>query len=60
MSERAFELTNTCCQLNPANYSVWQFRRNLLKALTKDFDPEFKFIEEMIQENPKNYQIWFV
>jgi len=23
MSERAFELTGTCLQLNPANYSVW-------------------------------------
>jgi hypothetical protein len=23
MSERSFELTTTCAQLNPANYSVW-------------------------------------
>jgi protein farnesyltransferase/geranylgeranyltransferase type-1 subunit alpha len=58
LSERALELTTTCSQLNPANYSVWQFRRNVLKALEKDLEAEFKFTEEMIFENPKNYQIW--
>ncbi|KAI6176226.1 hypothetical protein M3Y97_00775700 [Aphelenchoides bicaudatus] len=58
MSERAFELTTTCSQLNAANYSVWQFRRNLLKSLNKNTDDEFRFTEEMIFENPKNYQIW--
>ncbi|KAI6187341.1 hypothetical protein M3Y98_00232800 [Aphelenchoides besseyi] len=71
MSERALELTTICSQLNPANYSVWyvdldsldvrmfrQFRRNILKALNKNLDAEFKFSSEMISENPKNYQIW--
>ncbi|KAI6239557.1 hypothetical protein M3Y99_00545100 [Aphelenchoides fujianensis] len=58
LSERALELTTTCSQLNPANYSVWQFRRNILKELNKDLEAEFKFSEEMIYENPKNYQIW--
>ncbi|KAI6214309.1 hypothetical protein M3Y94_00252300 [Aphelenchoides besseyi] len=58
MSERALELTTMCSQLNPANYSVWQFRRNILKALNKNLDSEFKFSSEMISENPKNYQIW--
>ncbi|CAD5221754.1 unnamed protein product [Bursaphelenchus okinawaensis] len=58
MSERAFELTTTCSQLNPANYSVWQFRRNLLRALKKDLNQEMTFCKDMACEHPKNYQIW--
>ncbi|KAI1710890.1 protein prenyltransferase alpha subunit repeat domain-containing protein [Ditylenchus destructor] len=58
MSERALELTKTCTMLNAANYSVWQYRRNLLKTLNKDIAEELRFCEEMAAENPKNYQIW--
>ncbi|KAI1704429.1 protein prenyltransferase alpha subunit repeat domain-containing protein [Ditylenchus destructor] len=58
MSERALELTKTCTMLNAANYSVWQYRRNILKALNKDIAEELRFCEEMAAENPKNYQIW--
>uniref|UniRef100_A0A914E0P3 Protein farnesyltransferase/geranylgeranyltransferase type-1 subunit alpha n=1 Tax=Acrobeloides nanus TaxID=290746 RepID=A0A914E0P3_9BILA len=57
-SDRALELTTTCTQLNPANYTVWQFRRNVLKALEKDISEELRFCEETIFENPKNYQVW--
>uniref|UniRef100_A0A8R1TK87 Protein farnesyltransferase/geranylgeranyltransferase type-1 subunit alpha n=1 Tax=Onchocerca volvulus TaxID=6282 RepID=A0A8R1TK87_ONCVO len=52
MSERA------CVDLNPANYTLWQYRRALLKALNKDLNNEFNFISEVIEENPKNYQVW--
>jgi protein farnesyltransferase/geranylgeranyltransferase type-1 subunit alpha len=65
LSERTFELTTTCIQLNAANYSVWQFRRNILKALAKsqgDFAKnladEFEFCENTAYDNPKNYQVW--
>ena len=58
ISERAFELTETCARLNPANYSVWEYRRKILKGLGKNLEEELQFCEESILENLKNYQVW--
>lgn len=58
MSERTLELTKTACQLNPANYTVWCYRRQILDHLKSDLNEELTFIGQMIQENPKNYQVW--
>uniref|UniRef100_A0AC34Q066 Protein farnesyltransferase/geranylgeranyltransferase type-1 subunit alpha n=1 Tax=Panagrolaimus sp. JU765 TaxID=591449 RepID=A0AC34Q066_9BILA len=58
ISERAFELTTTCARMNPANYSVWEYRRHVLRGLNKDLKKELEFCEEMILENLKNYQVW--
>ena len=59
MSQRALELTAEAVDMNPANYTAWEFRRRCLKALGSDLHAELRFTEETAYDNPKNYQIWF-
>ncbi|CAI4229529.1 unnamed protein product [Auanema sp. JU1783] len=57
-SARAFRLTEDCIQLNPANYTLWQYRREIIKELKLDLAAEMKYLNDIISENPKNYQVW--
>ncbi|WMV35630.1 hypothetical protein MTR67_029015 [Solanum verrucosum] len=57
-STRALQLTSEAIQLNPGNYTVWQFRRVVLEALGVDLHEELKFVDCIAGENTKNYQIW--
>lgn len=59
-SERALELTKDALDLNPANYTVWQYRREILRYLNKDLKEELKYNRGMIETNEKNYQVWYV
>lgn len=58
-SIRAFHLTERAARLNPANYTVWFYRRKLIRHLNLDLNEELRFLDEMIEMNPKNYQVWF-
>lgn len=57
-SKRALELTKDALKLNAANYTVWQYRRDILKALDMDLLAELAYAEYIIIDNPKNYQVW--
>ena len=57
-SERVLELTRDATDLNPANYTVWQYRREVLKHLDKDLNEELQYSREIIEDNAKNYQVW--
>mmetsp|Transcript_26117 Transcript_26117/g.38640 ORF Transcript_26117/g.38640 Transcript_26117/m.38640 type:complete len:328 (+) Transcript_26117:42-1025(+) len=61
-TERALRLTSLCLRLNPANYTVWNFRRLCLVKLgltEKKVEEELALAAELGGPNPKNYQIAF-
>ncbi|XP_068228264.1 protein farnesyltransferase/geranylgeranyltransferase type-1 subunit alpha [Palaemon carinicauda] len=58
LSQRALDLTEDALNMNAANYTVWQYRRKILKHLGCNLEHELTFCREMIEMNPKNYQVW--
>jgi len=57
-SERALELTATAIELNAANYTVWELRREILRALNKNVAEEMALLSDIIMSQQKNYQVW--
>lgn len=58
MSERSLALTADAIAENPANYTVWEFRRRIVFSLRKDLRAEIQYVSDLIEANPKNYQVW--
>jgi len=64
LSERALKLSATCLKMNPANYTVWSFRRKCLGFLDHTTDQQkiradLELTALLGGSNPKNYQIWY-
>jgi protein farnesyltransferase/geranylgeranyltransferase type-1 subunit alpha len=63
--ERALRLTGLCLKLNPANYSIWHFRRQCLDAIITNeniaqiIQQDLQLAADLGGANPKNYQIWY-
>ncbi|WVW85575.1 hypothetical protein I302_107613 [Kwoniella bestiolae CBS 10118] len=57
-SERVLELTETIIRMNPAHYTVWQYRMATLLALKKDLEEELQLMNEFAIQNLKSYQVW--
>lgn len=58
LSPRSLLLTSLAISVNPANYTVWHFRRQVLEALGADLTEELEFTEGVAKRNAKNYQLW--
>ena len=58
VSQRALDLTADALDLNPANYTVWHHRRHLLKEFGANLESELDYCREIIEQHPKNYQVW--
>lgn len=57
-SERALALTEDLIDMNPAHYTVWLYRAQILFALDSDLRQELEWLNETALDHQKNYQIW--
>ncbi|KAG8960757.1 CAAX geranylgeranyltransferase alpha subunit [Tulasnella sp. 408] len=57
-SERVLSLTEHIIRMNPAHYSVWQYRYRTLLKINAPLDKELELMNSMMAQNLKTYQIW--
>ncbi|KAN0040683.1 hypothetical protein ACTA71_009021 [Dictyostelium dimigraforme] len=63
-SLRVLDLLEEVIQENPSNYTIWYYRREVLKAIEQDetieydIQQEMNLLNDMGETDPKNYQIW--
>jgi protein farnesyltransferase/geranylgeranyltransferase type-1 subunit alpha len=63
-SIRALRLSTLCLQHNPANYTLWHFRRTCWKHIVgvswqTALQVDLPLASILGGDNPKNYQIWY-
>lgn len=59
LSVRSLNLTTDAILLNPSNYTVWHFRRQVIDALSIDLSAEMDFVALVTRDHIKTYQAWY-
>ncbi|KAF4589639.1 protein farnesyltransferase [Ophiocordyceps camponoti-floridani] len=57
-SPRCLRLTERVISMNPAHYTVWLYRFQLVCSLGLDIPEEIRWLDELALDHLKNYQIW--
>ncbi|CAO3656649.1 unnamed protein product [Mucor hiemalis] len=57
-SLRVLTLIQDIIDMNPAHYTVWNYRQQVLFALNADLQEELDYVDEIIADQAKNYQVW--
>ncbi|KAI8100171.1 uncharacterized protein BX664DRAFT_382600 [Halteromyces radiatus] len=57
-SERVLGLISDIIEMNPAHYTVWRYRQQVLFELNADLQKELNFVDEIAGGQAKNYQVW--
>lgn len=55
---RCLRLTEHIIDMNPAHYTVWLYRFDIVKALGIPIAEELEWLNDVSLEHLKNYQIW--
>lgn len=55
---RCLRLTDNIIDMNPAHYTVWLYRFDIVKALGIPMRVELEWLDEVSAEHSKNYQVW--
>ncbi|ODV92818.1 hypothetical protein CANCADRAFT_21957 [Tortispora caseinolytica NRRL Y-17796] len=56
-SDRALAITSAVIALNPAHYTVWAYRIDILPKTSQTVEGELAWLESVAEAHPKNYQI---
>ncbi|KAI1367573.1 prenyltransferase alpha subunit [Xylaria arbuscula] len=57
-SPRCLQLTEHIIEMNPAHYTVWLYRFEIVRALNMPIPDEIEWLNDVSLEHLKNYQIW--
>lgn len=55
---RCLRLTEHIIEMNPAHYTVWLYRFEIVQALNIPIPDELEWLNDVSLEHLKNYQIW--